>query len=352
MRFTTALAVVTLVLGVAAEPILIDRQPTLVERDLPTITNVLAAVGSGLSTLDATVKAFTGDVSAIDRDSAALQDTINKGTSTVTGSDILTLNNAIVLAKPVQDMQGVGKALVLDLIAQKSAFEADGLCGDIYSQITGIQTASQGLIKAIVVLVPASAQGLAASLAAPFEAALKDGVAAFVSTNCTNAVISSSSSTASPSSTIVVSSTSSTDLSVSTTASSTTTTALSSSTTDLSSSIATSSSSIATGSSSVATGSSSIVTGSVTKTGPSATASGVVYITTTICSSTSPDTPKSTGAPNTESIVKTKPTTAAVVGSPTKTASSSLVLFTGAAGVNYATNSFGVLAIAAAAMLL
>ena len=128
MRSIIALPFVTFFVGIVADPILVDREPTVVERDVPTITNILLAVGSGISTLDLAVQAFTSDSTAIDSDSSTLLASIESGTVTVAGSGNLTLNNAISLAAPVTALQALGESLVNDLIAMKSAFEASESC--------------------------------------------------------------------------------------------------------------------------------------------------------------------------------------------------------------------------------
>ncbi|KAH7327424.1 hypothetical protein BKA65DRAFT_510575 [Rhexocercosporidium sp. MPI-PUGE-AT-0058] len=195
MKVNTAFTLATMAIGIIAEPVIVGRG-TPVERDVPAITNVLNAVGSGLSALDAAVNSFSGDAADLDSKAAALVSTINGQAATVPSSGALTFADAIALAGPVTALQTVGQALVNDLIAKKSAFEAARLCSDLASITTSIKTASSGLIDAIVALVPIDVQPVAISLAAPFNAALADGVAAYAAGNCVDAPSTTTSSTA------------------------------------------------------------------------------------------------------------------------------------------------------------
>lgn len=188
MKFTISLQFVAFAFRVAAESVTSNLEPALVQRDVPTVTNVLKAVGSGIVALDNSVLAYTGgDSAAVDRDAAALQSIIITGTSTVKTSSPLTANDAVAIAAPVLDLQAQGQKLVKDLIAKRAAFQAARICKKIESQTTGIQSASQALIDAIIHLVPSSAQTFAGDLAKPFQEALTNGAAAFTPENCTDA---------------------------------------------------------------------------------------------------------------------------------------------------------------------
>lgn len=319
MRITTVLPVATLVLSVASEGI-------LVERDVATITNVLDVVGSGLTALDNAVSEFTDDISSIDTVGAALQLTINSGTSSVVGSGDLTLNDAIALSIPVTALQSLGETLVANLISKRPAFEAAAKCTSISSQVSGIQSASQTLIAAIVALVPEIAQGLAASLAAPFEAALAQGADAFTPSNCIDSVITTSSTV--PSSTAVETS-SAVITTSSITASSTAVEIPTSSTTT----------------SSIAVETSTAVTTSSPATYPTASGSSAITVV--------PSPVYGTGYisyPTLSSLVTKGPVSG--TGSFTKPTSSGVAEYTGAADVNHAVSSFGMLALAAAALVL
>lgn len=205
MRFETALSLAALTLGVIAEPVIVGRG-TPVERDVPAITNVLNAVGSGLTALDSAVKSFSGDASAIDSSAAALIATINTQAATVPGTGALTVADAIGLAGPVQALQALGQTLVDDLIAKKSAFEAAGLCSDLNSITSGIQSSSTSLINAIVALVPDTVQTVAQQLAAPFVASLAQGSSAYAPGSCVDATTNPSTTAATASTTPAASS--------------------------------------------------------------------------------------------------------------------------------------------------
>lgn len=190
MKFGTQITLLSLALGVTARlqpPSHINRSPpSLVERDLPTVTSVIAKVDSGIKALDTAVQAFSGSDSDVSSAGDALVSTIKAGTTTVDGSDDLSLADALGLQGAVTTLQGDANSLVASLSAKKSAFEDAGLCASIRQQTTDISSASSDLIDAIVSKVPEAAQGIAKDLASGILKALAQAQSDFAEGSCTD----------------------------------------------------------------------------------------------------------------------------------------------------------------------
>ncbi|KAK1766360.1 cell wall protein [Phialemonium atrogriseum] len=190
MKFGTQITLLSLALGVTARlqpPSHINRSPpSLVERDLPTVTSVIAKVDSGIKALDTAVQAFSGSDSDVSSAGDALVSTIKAGTTTVDGSDDLSLADALGLQGAVTTLQGDANSLVDSLSAKKSAFEDAGLCASIRQQTTDISSASSDLIDAIVSKVPEAAQGIAKDLASGILKALAQAQSDFAEGSCTD----------------------------------------------------------------------------------------------------------------------------------------------------------------------
>ncbi|KAK2602942.1 hypothetical protein N8I77_009436 [Diaporthe amygdali] len=159
----------------------------ILERDLATIQGVIGDVSTKLQALNTAAQGFSGDASALTSASSDLSSTIKSGTSTVQGTDALTLTDAVSLQSTVQGLQGNAQTLVDNLSSKKSAIEQAGLCDTVLQQSQGLSTDSQALIDAVVSKVPQEAQSIAQNLVAGFTATLQQNQANFAQGNCTNA---------------------------------------------------------------------------------------------------------------------------------------------------------------------
>lgn len=158
----------------------------LLERDLATIQGVIGQVSTKLTALNDAASSFSGDAGALTSASSDLSNTIKSGTSTVQGTDALTLTDAVSLQSTVQGLQGNAQTLVNNLAGKKTAFEQAGLCSIILTQSQGLSTDSQSLIDAVVAKVPQEAQSIAQNLVAGFTSTLQQNQANFAQGNCTN----------------------------------------------------------------------------------------------------------------------------------------------------------------------
>lgn len=180
MKYSLTLA--ALATGVCAT----NLPRVLLERDLATIQGVIGDVSTKLTALNDAASSFSGDAGALTSASSDLSNTIKSGTSTVQGTDALTLTDAVSLQSTVQGLQGNAQTLVNNLAGKKSAFEQAGLCSIILQQSQGLSTDSQSLIDAVVSKVPQEAQSIAQNLVAGFTATLQQNQANFAQGNCTN----------------------------------------------------------------------------------------------------------------------------------------------------------------------
>lgn len=158
----------------------------VLERDLATIQGVIGQVSTKLTALNDAASSFSGDAGALTSASSDLSNTIKSGTSTVQGTDALTLTDAVSLQSTVQGLQGNAQTLVNNLAGKKTAFEQAGLCSIILTQSQGLSTDSQSLIDAVVAKVPQEAQSIAQNLVAGFTSTLQQNQANFAQGNCTN----------------------------------------------------------------------------------------------------------------------------------------------------------------------
>lgn len=159
----------------------------VLERDLATIQGVIGDVSTKLTALNDAAQSFSGDAGALTSASSDLSSTIQSGTSTVQGTDALTLTDAVSLQSTVQGLQSNAQTLVDNLASKKSAIEQAGLCDTVLQQSQGLSTDSQALIDAVVGKVPQEAQSIAQNLVAGFTATLQQNQANFAQGNCTNA---------------------------------------------------------------------------------------------------------------------------------------------------------------------
>lgn len=180
MKYSLTLA--ALATGVCAT----NLPRVLLERDLATIQGVIGDVSTKLTALNDAASAFSGDAGALTSASSDLSNTIKTGTSTVSGTDALTLTDAVSLQSTVQGLQGNAQTLVDNLASKKTAFEQAGLCSIILQQSQGLSTDSQSLIDAVVSKVPQEAQSIAQNLVAGFTSTLQQNQANFAEGNCTN----------------------------------------------------------------------------------------------------------------------------------------------------------------------
>lgn len=178
----------SLTLAALAAGVYATNLPRVVlERDLATIQGVIGDVSTKLDALNSAAQSFSGDAAGLTQASSDLSSTIQSGTSTVQGTDALTLTDAVSLQSTVQGLQGTAQTLVDNLGSKKSAIEQAGLCDTVLQQSEGLSTDSQGLIDAIVGKVPQEAQSIAQNLVAGFTSTLQQNQANFAQGNCTNA---------------------------------------------------------------------------------------------------------------------------------------------------------------------
>ncbi|POS76782.1 cell wall protein [Diaporthe helianthi] len=178
-----ALTLAALVAGVYATNLPI----VILERDLATIQGVISDVSTKLTALNDAAQSFSGDAGALTQASSDLSSTIQSGTSTVQGTDTLTLTDAVSLQSTVQGLQSNAQTLVDNLASKKSAIEQAGICDTVLKQSQGLSTDSQALIDAVVGKVPQEAQSIAQNLVSGFTATLEQNQANFAQGNCTNA---------------------------------------------------------------------------------------------------------------------------------------------------------------------
>ncbi|ORY55830.1 hydrophobic surface binding protein A-domain-containing protein [Pseudomassariella vexata] len=161
----------------------------LVRRDVQTIQTVIQGIGTKLTKLDASIKAFDGkDFNTLATDALGLSDMLKQGTQKIQASQPITINEALTLQQTLAPIQDQGNTLVADIVAKKPTFEAAGLCDVIGSQTKDFGATAQALVDATVSKLPAAIQGIAQGQVGTFTASFDQTAAAFAPGNCTNAV--------------------------------------------------------------------------------------------------------------------------------------------------------------------
>lgn len=175
MRFSSNLILLAAATGVHS---------LVTPRDAQLIIGVFTNVQNAIDNLDTAVKGYTTDPAPLLDTSNKLDDAIKTGTTTVSGSDNLTLSDSISLLKPVQTLKTHAQTLVNDLKDKKPQFQAQTLCSVVRGQIATINTDSKSLIDATVSKVPAAAQDIARQQAQGITDVLNDAQNAFSEQNC------------------------------------------------------------------------------------------------------------------------------------------------------------------------
>ncbi|OAA57814.1 cell wall galactomannoprotein Mp2/allergen F17-like protein [Cordyceps fumosorosea ARSEF 2679] len=158
----------------------------LAARDAATVTSILGDVKKDLEALDSTVKSYSGDKAPLLKASNDLITTLKDGKTKVDASAELSLNDAVTLTSPVQDLTKSGEALTTDLKAFRPTIEKEGECVLVRTQVGNVNDASQALIKAVIAKVPQEAQTIASQLVAGLTQVLQDSVSEFSEDNCKN----------------------------------------------------------------------------------------------------------------------------------------------------------------------
>jgi hypothetical protein len=166
----------------ASLPFLSLAAATLHRRDAASVTNVLTGITNQINAVDAIVKAYTGgSVDSLSAASATLLHDITSGTATIKDSAPLSLTDAETIAQNVISLNTSTAAVVDDLIAKKSVFDAQSppAGGVILQSLQAQASASQDFATALTALTPADLAPVAASLSAAIAANLQRGISAY-----------------------------------------------------------------------------------------------------------------------------------------------------------------------------
>lgn len=182
MKFTTSAAIAVAATGAYAQ--------------LSVLQPIFTSIGNAIGDLDTAAKGFNGDVAAVTSKADALISAIKSGNTKAAASSDLSLNDALGLTTPVQDLNSKGETLEKDFKAQIAAVQKAGACDTVRSKLADINTASQALIKTVVSKVPEAAQSVAKTLADQLTTTLSKATDDFSEANCKNSGGSGGSSSA------------------------------------------------------------------------------------------------------------------------------------------------------------
>jgi len=176
MRFSQVITL-TLVSSVFAAP-------HIVKRDLPTIEGAIDGVNQKVTVVDTTVKGLTADnavanTAVLTTQSGDIVAALNAGVTTISGTDALSLADALTLNTFSDALVSNVDTTVSDFIAKKDIIVGAGQAATVVSQLQAQKTASGPFVDAIVAKVPEAAQSIARSQASKVLTSLDRGIAAF-----------------------------------------------------------------------------------------------------------------------------------------------------------------------------
>jgi hypothetical protein len=160
-----------------------ERQ--IVERDLLGIKfkAVIDGVVDSTNALTTAVDGFSGNVAdagPILEASAALESTIQNGTSTVQNSLSLTLEGVLFILPSVLALNSAVEGVSQALVSKKSVFDSAGLSPVVLEQLQEQQGAAQSLVNVLITKLPAYLPtGLGEILSSPALAALSYAISVY-----------------------------------------------------------------------------------------------------------------------------------------------------------------------------
>ncbi|KAK2811583.1 hypothetical protein FQN50_001925 [Emmonsiellopsis sp. PD_5] len=169
MKVTTALLTFGLALGVVSEPIH--------HRDLAAFTGIISDIGAGVDALSSALSG--GDNDAAISASEDLVASIKAGVETAKGEDELTLNDALSLTSPVQELIEKVDGVIDTIIKKKEDFIAADLAFLIKQSLSEQFDASTALAEAISSKVPEGVKDIAKQLAAGVSDSIQKGIKAY-----------------------------------------------------------------------------------------------------------------------------------------------------------------------------
>lgn len=169
MKFT-AVTVACLATGVVA--------------DIATIKSAIDAVGKELGNVDEAVKSFSGSPQPVQEAAKKLVSTIQESKSKVSGTQKLTLVEAVGLQSPVEGLTSKSKTLADDLKTRKPEIEKGGYCSLVRGPASDIESNSLELINAVTSKVPDEAKTIAEGLSSELKKILADVKSQFSEENC------------------------------------------------------------------------------------------------------------------------------------------------------------------------
>jgi hypothetical protein len=157
----------------------LTAQATLVVRDLATVQGVLTDIAKQTDAVDQAVKSFSGDISGLTSAADKLTALLKSGTTTVSGTSPLPLQDAATVSQFVTGLNSSVATLISDLIGKKEAFVAAGKGGTVLKTLQDQQAASKALADALTSKVPEALQSVAKQLSQGIDDSIASGVAAF-----------------------------------------------------------------------------------------------------------------------------------------------------------------------------
>jgi hypothetical protein len=165
-----------------AEPL--PHQAPKVQRDVATVSSAINDIKGSIERLDASVRAFDGDMATIQTDADNLVSTIETCTDQIDDSEDISIGDALGLSGAVLSLTSCGQNLISDLISRREVFETSMVCNTLESTMMAVNDATIKLTDSFTEKLPDFAESGAQDFINTLLSALADGVYEFSDVNC------------------------------------------------------------------------------------------------------------------------------------------------------------------------
>jgi len=139
-----------------------------------TVNAVLSQIASDIKDFDSTIKAFSGDSSAMVAASKKIEQTTSSGAQQIASGADLSLTDAVGITSNVQSLQTTLDTTISDLKSIGDKLAAAGQCSTILEQLGSQAKSAQALQDAITSKAPQETKAVAQQLGGAIGASIKE----------------------------------------------------------------------------------------------------------------------------------------------------------------------------------
>jgi hypothetical protein len=151
-----------------------------------TVNQVLTQIASDIKDFDATIKAYSGDISPLTAATKKIGQTTTSGAQAIASGPDLSLTDAVGITSNVQSLQTSLDGTLADLKSIGDKIANNGQCGTVLEQLSAQGKSASALQDAITSKSPPDVRAVAQQLGGAIGAAIQDTNTFFQKT-CANA---------------------------------------------------------------------------------------------------------------------------------------------------------------------